>query len=63
MSDTPALYPLGYSPRWQAPFAQFHGADAALPESGRVAPDMPVVCERFEFVFTAGTGERVPGGA
>jgi len=27
MSDTPALYPLGYSPRWQALFAPFDGAD------------------------------------
>ena len=27
MSDTPALYPLGYSPRWQALFALFDGAD------------------------------------
>lgn len=27
MSDSPALHPLGYSPRWQALFAQFEGAD------------------------------------
>lgn len=27
MSDIPALHPLGYSPRWQALFAQFEGTD------------------------------------
>ena len=27
MSDVPALRPLGYSPRWQALFAQFEGTD------------------------------------
>ena len=27
MSDFPALHPLGYSPRWQALFSQFEGAD------------------------------------